>query len=97
MDDSSIWLQGSAFELITAVDHEHHRLSWISLMTPYKFLFHADRWQWLSVTEDGKTKYETIEVFGGLLAWFIRILLREKLNLGFRAMGEGLKKRAEEG
>jgi hypothetical protein len=96
MNDSSPWISASAFELITVVDYENHRLAWINLLTPFKFILRAERWQWLTVTEDGKTKYETIEVFGGLLAWVLMILMKSWLDAGFKAMGEALKRRSEE-
>jgi hypothetical protein len=44
---------------------------------------------------DGKTKYETIEVFGGILAYIINFFMRDKLVLGFNAQAEGLKQHAE--
>ncbi|KAF9806332.1 hypothetical protein IEO21_08712 [Rhodonia placenta] len=46
-------------EMITAVDPAAHRVAWKNLM-PSWFL-RAERWQALSVVEDGKTLYETRE------------------------------------
>jgi len=50
------------------------------------------------VVEDGrkKTRYETIEVFGGPLAYVIKCVVGSGLQQGFTAMAEGLKKRSEE-
>lgn len=59
-----------------------------------KYIFFADRWQHLVDLGDGKTRYETIEVFGGLLAWFV-LLLRGGLRQGFKAFAEDLKRRSE--
>jgi hypothetical protein len=88
------WFQtSSAFEIITAVDHENYRVAWVNIALP-KFLLYAERWQALSVV-DGKTKYETTEVFGGIIAYLVKLFVHQKLILGFNAQAEGLKKRAE--
>ena len=63
-------------------------------MSPW--LMTTERWQWLTRTEDGKTKYETIEVFGGIMAYLVKWLVRGKLELGFQAMANDLKSRSEE-
>lgn len=90
------WFQAqSAFETITTVDHENYRAAWVNVALP-SFLLNAERWQSLSVNEDGTTKYETTEVFSGILAYIIKFLLREKLLMGFNAQAEGLKQRAEQ-
>jgi hypothetical protein len=89
------WFQKqSAFEMITTVDHENYRVAWVNVSLP-RFLLYAERWQSLSVDEDGKTRYETIEVFSGVLAYVIKVLMRKKLVMGFNAQAEGLKQRAE--
>ncbi|KAG6866338.1 hypothetical protein C0991_005805 [Blastosporella zonata] len=88
------WFQKqSAFEKITTVDHENFRVAWVNIALP-KFLLSAERWQALSVV-DGKTKYETVEVFGGLAAYIVKFFMYQKLVLGFNAQAEGLKKYAE--
>ncbi|KAG5637081.1 hypothetical protein H0H81_005813 [Sphagnurus paluster] len=88
------WFQKqSAFEMITTVDHENHRVAWINIALP-SFLLSAHRWQALSVV-DGKTKYETIEVFGGIFGYLVKFFMYDKLVLGFNAQAEGLKKQAE--
>ncbi|KAF8889073.1 hypothetical protein BD779DRAFT_1611169 [Infundibulicybe gibba] len=87
----------SAFGIITALDHENHRAAWESVGLP-RFLLNTERWQALSVDEaTGKTKYESTEVFGGLLAYIIKFIMREKLVMGVEAMGQTLKRRGEEG
>lgn len=76
------------------VDHENYRCSWTFISFP-KWLLSAVRWQALSVV-GGKTKYESIEVFTGPLAWFLRIFMKSGLKKGFEEMGAGLKARSEQ-
>ncbi|PFH46304.1 hypothetical protein AMATHDRAFT_155684 [Amanita thiersii Skay4041] len=85
----------SAFEIISAVDHDEHRVAWINIDMP-RFLLNAERWQVLSVDPTGQTKYETREVFGGFFSYFIKFFLQSSLVHGFSAQAEGLKKRAEQ-
>lgn len=88
------WFQKqSAFEIITTVDHENYRVAWANVALP-KFLLNAERWQALSVV-DGKTMYETTEVFGGIFAYIVKFFMHQKLILGFNAQAEGLKEQAE--
>ncbi|KAG6902642.1 hypothetical protein C0995_013767 [Termitomyces sp. Mi166 len=88
------WFQTySSWDIITTVDHENYCITWTSIALP-KFLLRADRWQSLSVV-DGKTKYETTEVFGGIVAHLVKFFMHQKLALGFNALAEGLKKQAE--
>ncbi|KAG5644274.1 hypothetical protein DXG03_008759 [Asterophora parasitica] len=88
------WFQKqSAFEIITAVDHENYRVAWVNIALP-KFLLSAERWQILTQV-DGKTKYQTTEVFGGIIAYIVNFFMYKKLVLGFNAQAEGLKKQAE--
>ncbi|KAG1829309.1 hypothetical protein EV424DRAFT_1507553 [Suillus variegatus] len=89
------WFPGSAFERITALDHENYRTAWVNVEMPH-WLLTAERWQALVEVEGGKTRYETIEVFGGLLAYLVRAFVGNGLKKGFIAMAEGLKSRAEE-
>jgi len=89
------WFQKqTAFEQITTVDHKNYRAAWVNIDMPH-FLLNAERWQMLTVESDGKTKYETTEVFGGLLAYLIKLFMRENLVLGFDAQAQGLKDWAE--
>lgn len=89
------WFPGSAFERITALDHENYRTAWVNVEMPH-WLLTAERWQALVEVEGGNTRYETIEVFGGLLAYLVRAFVGNGLKKGFIAMAEGLKSRAEE-
>ncbi|KAG6836980.1 hypothetical protein H0H93_016933 [Arthromyces matolae] len=88
------WFQTqSSWEMITTVDHENYRAAWRSIALP-AYLLNAERWQKVSVI-DGRTKYETIAVFGGFFAHPLKLFMREKLVLGFKAHAESLKKQAE--
>lgn len=46
--------------------------------------------------EQEVTKYESVEVFEGILAYVVKWALRRGLDQGFQAMGDALKIRAEE-
>lgn len=59
------------------------------------FLIKVNRYQTLTPLEDGGTRYESREPFGGLLAPLIMWLHRENLMRGYRWAAEGLKARAE--
>lgn len=80
---------------ITTIDHENYRAAWVTAggVLPKWALF-AERWQMLTV-EGGKTKYESIEVFSGFLAYVVRLFVGKKLVLGVKAMAEGLKTHSE--
>ena len=94
MGEPGLFQKQSAFVQITTLDHENYRAAWVNTALP-QFLLSTERWQMLTVESDGKTKYETTEVFGGLLAFLIKFFMREKLVLGFDAQAQGLKKWAE--
>lgn len=82
---------------ITHVDHEEFRAAWQYATLP-KWLLSSERWQCLStVSVGGKemTRYETREVFGGLLAYVVKFLMGESLEEAFVAMGKALKVRSE--
>ena len=79
---------------VTLLDHTAHRVAWESQTLP-QWLLRTERWQWLRVLENGKTRYETIEVFNGPLAWIIKWFVGAKLRLGFKAMADGVKERTE--
>ncbi|KZT22978.1 hypothetical protein NEOLEDRAFT_573125 [Neolentinus lepideus HHB14362 ss-1] len=83
-----------AFEYITNVDHANYRVSWRNVDMP-AWLLWADRWQSLTEEGDGKVKYETFEVFGGILAYVVKWFMSGHLEEAFEAMGKGLKERAE--
>ena len=86
---------GSTFAKIDGLDHENFRVTWSTANYPH-FLLHTKRWQSLSVDKDtGQTRYYTVEAFGGLLAYVIWLLLASKLQVGFQAMADSLKKHSE--
>jgi hypothetical protein len=89
------WLPSSSFERITVLDHKNYRTAWGNIELPH-WLLTAERWQALVVVEGGKTRYETIGVFGGLLAYLVRAFIGSGLKKGFVAMAETLKSRVEE-
>ena len=92
MDDSAPVQPG--FDLITHFDDVTHRMCWINLLYPW--ILRGERWQALSTTADGKTLYESREVFGGLGGYIIRLLFGTKLMMSFNAMADALKARAEQ-
>lgn len=51
----------------------------------------AERWQAISDLGNGKVLYESREVFSGPLAYTLKALMKESLQEGFNAQGEGLK------
>ncbi|KAJ6554587.1 hypothetical protein B0H19DRAFT_1154150 [Mycena capillaripes] len=79
---------------ITAIDHENYRAAWVTAGGLPKWALYAERWQMLTV-EDGKTKYESIEVFSGIIAYVVKLFTGRNLVLGVKAMAEGLKSHSE--
>jgi hypothetical protein len=89
--------RGSAFVKIEMLDSQTFRVVWTTAGFP-RWLLHTERWQLLSVDEtSGKTRYDTIEVFDGVAAYFVKFFVGGKLRLGFKAAAESLKARAEQG
>ncbi|KAF9034465.1 hypothetical protein BDZ89DRAFT_514406 [Hymenopellis radicata] len=86
--------RSSAFVCCTFLDNENHRVAWCTASPP-KWLLHAERWQMLTVEADGRVKYESVEVFNGILAYLVRFFVGKNLRFGFDAMAEGLKVKAE--
>ncbi|KAF8841865.1 hypothetical protein BDN67DRAFT_966582 [Paxillus ammoniavirescens] len=97
-DPPKIFPASSAFEVITTLDPENYRCAWKNVEWS-SWILDAERWQALvEVVEDGrkKTRYDTIEVFSGLLAYPIRFFVGSGLQGAFTAMAQGLKTRSEE-
>jgi len=88
MDDNR--KQAHSLELVKAVDEENHRLSWIYVDYP-SWVLRAERWQILTSLPDGRTKYETWEVFGGSLAYVVKWHLGKSLEESFTSFATGLK------
>lgn len=49
----------------------------------------------MTETEDG-ARYESIEVFDGLAAWILKWFMATNLKKSVKAMGDALKRRAED-
>ncbi|KAG6334787.1 hypothetical protein ID866_4305 [Astraeus odoratus] len=98
-DSPKLLPAGSVLVVITALDTHNYRCAWVTVEHP-KWMLHAERWQALVEVDDGdgrkKTRYETREVFSGVLAYAVSITVGGGLQKGFVAMAEGLKKRSEE-
>jgi hypothetical protein len=96
MNDKDVWFPMSAFEIITAVDHDNHRCCWDNISFPhFSWIFNAKRWQALSVV-DGKTKYETIEAFGGIGGHIIHLFCKSTLQNAFTVSMHALKEYCEQ-
>jgi hypothetical protein len=96
MDDPGFFGKSSTQVISTTYDPENFRVAWKTNMPLPEWLFKAERWQELTEVGDGKTKYETFEVFYGPVAYLVNFFVGKGLKLGVVAMAEGLKKRAEE-
>lgn len=94
MGEPGLFGKSSAFVRITTLDRENHRVAWNVASLP-GFLLRTERWQTLCIDPSGKTKYESKEVFGGIIAWLVYFFVYSNLVLGFNAQAEGLKNRAE--
>ena len=95
MEEPGFFGKSSAFVKVTTIDHTNYRAAWCTEGLP-KFLLHTERWQALSVDEaTGRTKYETIEVFGGFLAYFVKFFVGKNLAIAFQANADCLKRCAE--
>ncbi|KAF9480311.1 hypothetical protein BDN70DRAFT_623161 [Pholiota conissans] len=96
MDEPGLFGTNTAFCVITHIDGENYRVSWKTAGVPY-FLLHTERWQALSIDEaTGKTKYETVEAFGGILAYITSFFFGDKLRVSFKAAADTLKAHAEQ-
>jgi len=96
LEEPGLFGRGSATVQIDMLDSQNFRAVWTTVGVPH-WLSHSERWQVLTVDETtGKTRYDTIEVFDGLMAYVIQFLLGGMLRAGFRAAAETLKARAEQ-
>ncbi|KAF9468285.1 hypothetical protein BDZ94DRAFT_1232347 [Collybia nuda] len=96
MGEVGIMQKGSAYVKCFVLDTVNYRMAWTSGGSVPGFLLHPERWDFLTVTSEGKTKYESVEVVKGILAYPLRFLMSANLKLGFDAMADALKVRAEE-
>lgn len=95
LDDLPSYKKSSAFVVCTCLDNGNHRVAWRTAGSLPAWLLDAERWQMLTVQEDGRVKYESVEVFKGIVAYLVKLVVGKDLILGVEAMAEGLKKRAE--
>ncbi|KAK0216142.1 hypothetical protein IW262DRAFT_199880 [Armillaria fumosa] len=93
LEDVPFYKRSSAFVVCTALDHDNHRVAWRTTLP--RWLLDAERWQSCTVEPGGKVKYESIEVFKGVLAYFVRFFVGQKLINGVGAMAKGLKTKSE--
>ncbi|KAH9852934.1 hypothetical protein C2E23DRAFT_139421 [Lenzites betulinus] len=83
----------SVFEQITHVQPDLGRVAWNSTLPSW--FVKAERWQAVSATEDGKTLYESREIFAGSGAYAIKLFISGDLEKSFVAQAEGLKSYVE--
>ncbi|KAG7447400.1 uncharacterized protein BT62DRAFT_948474 [Guyanagaster necrorhizus] len=93
LEDVPFYNRFSAFVVCTALDHENHRVAWKTTLP--RWLLDAERWQSCTVVPGGKVKYESIEVFNGILAYLVRFFVGQKLINGVGAMARGLQAKSE--
>ncbi len=91
--DDVAWTQ-DAFEMIIAYDDVNRRMAWQSLLP--EWLVKAERWQALSTTADGKTFYESREIFAGAGAYLIKWLISTPLMQSFDAMADAVQTQSEQ-
>ena len=79
---------------------------WVNLVEPgrtvcwgtrvvHPWLLCANRWQTLTDMGDGRTRYETIDRFSGVLVPLVMALYGEPMRQGFESVAQALKKHAE--
>ncbi|MEL6310296.1 MAG: SRPBCC domain-containing protein [Chloroflexota bacterium] len=71
----------------------HHTLAWG--FAHQSFLLRAIRYQILIPISDNKTRYQTWEQFGGLLAPVISLTVLESVHYGFEQVATALKNHVE--
>ncbi|KIK65018.1 hypothetical protein GYMLUDRAFT_194831 [Collybiopsis luxurians FD-317 M1] len=103
MDDANVGFFGKNSTLVevTVLDHENRRVAWRTANMLPRWMLDAERWQMITVEEDGgggetKCKYESYEVFKGILAYVVQWYVGKELKVAVDAMAKGLKERAEQ-
>jgi hypothetical protein len=84
----------SGTSLVTTLEHDNFRSAWVTPPGFWTWFMSVERWTMLTI-EDGKTKWETIEVFKGIGAYIVYWLLYKNFLVSLRAMGEALKTASE--
>ncbi|KAF6759849.1 hypothetical protein DFP72DRAFT_884386 [Ephemerocybe angulata] len=97
MGNPGLFGSNGAYCEITVLDTENYRAAWETAPTFFRpgWLLHSERWQILTELPGGKTKYETIEVFFGPMAYIVKLVVGTGLKAGFQAFADSLKERAE--
>lgn len=85
----------AGFDTIIHLSHDDRQIAWIATGWGPRWVMYAERWQVLTVDEEGRTVYETKEVFSGLLSWLIWWLYKGDLQAAMEAIADALKGRAE--
>jgi hypothetical protein len=85
----------SSSEIITIFSPTNYTLAWKYTGAP-EYLLYSERWQVLSRTPEGKTLYETREIFYGPLAYLVKTLMYNALIQGFETVANDLKSRVEQ-
>jgi hypothetical protein len=95
LDDAAAQGTTHSDEIVTELDPVGHRVAW-RFIPPIHGALNAERWQQLTEMDNGKTRYETKEVFRGPLAYIVRWVMRSKLESAFDAFAKSLKERTEQ-
>jgi hypothetical protein len=97
MDDPGLFGKSSTQVICSAYEPENYCVAWTtwSSLVPH-IIFKAERWQALTDLGNGKTKYETFEVFSGPVAYLVKLFVGRNLKISVQAMADEMKKRAEE-
>jgi len=103
MDDANVGLfqKNSTLVEVTVLDSENYRVAWRTANMLPRWMLDAERWQMITVEEDGvggetRCKYESYEVFKGILAYVVQWLFGKELKGAVDAMAQGIKERAEQ-
>lgn len=96
MGEPGLFQSNSTYVKCNVFDAQNHRVAWITDGALPRFLLFAERWQTLTDVGNGQVKYESTEVFSGILSYLVKLFVGKNLVLGVDAMAEGLKKRSEE-
>jgi hypothetical protein len=79
------------FDTITAVDHTNRRVAWIYAGGMPAWALACERWQAVSVVDDGgtpRTLYESREVFTGVLAYFVKWFVGAAVTAALKTRAE---------
>ena len=92
VDASALPVDMTNTEFLSTIQPEE-ALAWADKLGPFH---RAERVQYLVALPGGHTLYRTEELMVGVLSPLIARIFREKINNGFAAAGEALKRRVEQ-